>query len=195
MYIELKFIKDIRQRFHFVSLSNHQRCPLFTYYPGIHGNRNPVCYQLLLFWLDISREIWAYIPLHWRHNAHDRISNHQPHDCLLKRLFRRRSKKTSKLRVTGVCAGNSPGTGQFPAQMPSYAENVSIWWRHHAIWFWQVQSNFIIAHSTDTDQKDALYLYNECLFRKYLRLLWYITSTLYRVSTSAAWPGVSFSSV
>ena len=30
---------------------------------------------------------------------------------LLKRLLRRRSKKTSKLRGTGLCAGNSPGTG------------------------------------------------------------------------------------
>ena len=27
--------------------------------------------------------------------------------------------------------GNSPGTGEFPAQMASNAENVSIWWRHH----------------------------------------------------------------
>ena len=45
----------------------------------------------------------------WRHNGRDSGSNHQPHDCLLKRLFRRRSKKTSKLRVTGLCAGNSPG--------------------------------------------------------------------------------------
>ena len=40
-------------------------------------------------------------------------------------------KKTSKLRVTGLCVGNSPGTGEFPAQMASNAENVSIWWRHH----------------------------------------------------------------
>ena len=68
--------------------------------------------------------------LQWRHNG---ISNHQPHDCLLNRLFRRRSTKTSKLRVTGLCAGNSPVTGEFPAQMTSYAENVFffIWWRHH----------------------------------------------------------------
>ena len=34
--------------------------------------------------------------------------------CLLSRLFRRRSKKTSKLRVTGLCAGKSPETGEFP---------------------------------------------------------------------------------
>ena len=66
-----------------------------------------------------------------RHNDHAGVSNHQPHGCLLNRLFRRKSKKTSKLRVTGLCAGNSPGTGEFPAQMASYAENVSIWWRHH----------------------------------------------------------------
>ena len=31
-------------------------------------------------------------------------------------------KKTSKLRVTGVCAGNSPMTGEFPAQRASNAE-------------------------------------------------------------------------
>ena len=58
-------------------------------------------------------------------------SNHQHHDCSLNRLFRRRSKKTSKLRVIGLCAGNSPITGEFPAQNASNAENVSIWWRHH----------------------------------------------------------------
>ena len=58
----------------------------------------------------------------------------QPHDCLLNRLFRRRSKKTSKLRVTGLCAGNSPGTDEFPAQMASNVENVSIWWGHHGNW-------------------------------------------------------------
>ena len=69
--------------------------------------------------------------LRWRHNGRDSVSNHQPHDCLLNRLFRRRSKKTSELRVTGLCAGNSPVIGEFPAQMACNAKNVSIWWRHH----------------------------------------------------------------
>ena len=41
--------------------------------------------------------------------------------------------KTLNLRVTGLCAGNSPVTGEFPAQMANNAENVSIWWRHHVI--------------------------------------------------------------
>ena len=75
---------------------------------------------------------WPKITLQWRHYGHDSVSNHQPHDCLLKHLFRRRSKKTSKLRVTGIFAGNSSVPGEFPAQMASNAENVSIWWRHHA---------------------------------------------------------------
>ena len=69
-------------------------------------------------------------PLQWLHTEREGVSNHQPHGCLLKR-FRRRSKKTSKLRVTGLCEGNSPVTGEFPAQRASNAENVSIWWRHH----------------------------------------------------------------
>ena len=72
------------------------------------------------------------VPFQWHHNGRDSVSNLQPHGCLLNHLFRRRSKKTSKLRVTGLCVGNSPGTGEFPAQMASYAENASIRWRHHA---------------------------------------------------------------
>ena len=43
-----------------------------------------------------------------RHNDHDGVSIHQSHDCILNRLFRCRSKKTSRLRVTGLCAGISP---------------------------------------------------------------------------------------
>ena len=79
-----------------------------------------------------QRRPYELKPLLWRHNGRDGVSNLQPHDCLLNRLFRRRSKQTSKLRVTGLCAGNSPRTGEFPAQIASNAENVSIWWRHHA---------------------------------------------------------------
>ena len=82
-----------------------------------------------------------YFALQWRHNGRDGVSNHQSHDCLLNRLFRRRSKKTSKLRVTGLYAANSPVTGEFAAQRARNAENVSICWRHHytnvnqIIWF------------------------------------------------------------
>ena len=56
--------------------------------------------------------------LQWRHNERDGVSNLQPRDCLFNRLFRRRSKQTSKLHVTGLCEGNSPVTGEFPHKGP-----------------------------------------------------------------------------
>ena len=62
--------------------------------------------------------------LQWRHNGRDGVSNHQRLDCLLPCLFRHWSKESSKLRVTGFCEGNSPGTGELHAQMASHAENV-----------------------------------------------------------------------
>ena len=70
-------------------------------------------YRLLLGANDlvpcfVVRSLHLYT-LQWRHNDQDGVSNHQPRGCLLNRLFRRRSKKTSKLRVTGLCVGNSPG--------------------------------------------------------------------------------------
>ena len=81
----------------------------------------------------ISIRTWGWYSwaLQWRHNGRDSVSNHQPREYSLSRLNMRWSKKTSKLRVTGLCAGNSPETGEFPAQRASNAENVFIWWRHH----------------------------------------------------------------
>ena len=60
---------------------------------------------------------WAIpIPLPLRHNERHGVSNHRRLDCLLNRLFRRRSKITTKLRVIGLCEGNQPATSEFPAQ-------------------------------------------------------------------------------
>ena len=64
-------------------------------------------------WMNIMKS------LQWSRNGCNSISNYQPHDCLLNRLFRRRSKKTSKLRVTGLCVGNSPGTVKSPHKWPA----------------------------------------------------------------------------
>ena len=58
------------------------------------------------------------IALHWCHNDHDSVSNHQSYGCLLNRFFGGRSKKTSKLLVTGLCAGNSPGPVNSPHKGP-----------------------------------------------------------------------------
>ena len=105
----------------------------------IHGNRITTRKKYNSIWV-----LGKINALQWRHYERDSVSNHQPHDCLLNRLFRRRSKKTSKPRVTGLCVGNSPGTGEFPAQMASYGENVSIWWRHHDL-SWYTSSNFFVC--------------------------------------------------
>ena len=75
--------------------------------------------------VPLTISCYMFTALQWRHNWRDSFSNHQPHDCLLNRLFRRRSKKTSKFRFTGFCVKNSPVTGEFPAQMASNSENVS----------------------------------------------------------------------
>ena len=71
------------------------------------------------------------IALRWLHNDCDGVSNHRHLDCMLKRLFRRRSEKTSKFRVTGLCERNPTLTGGFSSQRASNAENISIWWDHH----------------------------------------------------------------
>ena len=70
------------------------------------------------FWLFLSVYAFVCISLRCRHNDQDGVSNHQPHGCLLNRLFRGRSNKTSKLRVTGLCVGNSPGPVNSPHKGP-----------------------------------------------------------------------------
>ena len=70
---------------------------------------------VILFNLNLAR---SPVPLQWRHNGCDGVSNRQPHDYLLNRLFKRRSKNTSKLHVTGLCEENSSVTGEFPARRP-----------------------------------------------------------------------------
>ena len=55
-----------------------------------------------------------WLPLKWHHYGRDGVSNH----CLFNRLFRLRSKKTSKLRVTGLCVGNWPGPVKSPHKGP-----------------------------------------------------------------------------
>ena len=80
-----------------------------------------------------TRPKFGHYSLQWCHDGRDGVSNHQPHDCLVTRLFMQRSKKASKLRDTGLCVGNSAVTGEFPTQRASNAEKVSIWWRHHVL--------------------------------------------------------------
>ena len=75
------------------------------------------------------------VSLRWRHNSRDGPSDHQCLGCLLSRLFRRRSRKTTKFRATGLCEGNPPVTDGFRSQRASNVENVSMWWRPHDRYF------------------------------------------------------------
>ena len=54
-------------------------------------------YAIHIYWSVAFKILIPGYPLELRHNERDGVSNHQPHDCSLNRLFRRRSKKTSKL--------------------------------------------------------------------------------------------------
>ena len=88
-----------------------------------HASENYIIVYIFIMEMNVTQFI-TLTSLQWNHDGRDGVSNHQPHDCLLKRTFKCRSKKTSKLRVTGLCAGHSPVTGEFPAQMASNTENV-----------------------------------------------------------------------
>ena len=82
----------------------------------------------------IARDFWAQhlvamVPLEWRHNGLDSVSN--PASRLFTQSFIQTQIKENIKVPRHWPEGNSPGTGEFPAQMASKAENVSIWWRHH----------------------------------------------------------------
>ena len=123
--------------------------------------------------------LWLWT-LQWRHNGCDSVSNHQPHDCLFNCLIRRRSKKTSKLRVTGLCAGNSSRNGKFPAQMTSDSENVSIW-RRHGVFFTNV---FFYHNSYQMEIRFTLTpILTKCSLKKSLHdttavLPWYVQKSV-----------------
>ena len=102
------------------SSSNIIHPPIYTRVVIIHA----------LLWFGRVTHI-LHCSLQLRHNERGGVSNHRRLHCLLNYCFRRTSRKTPKLRVTGLCVGNSLVTGEFFAQKASNAENVSIWRCHY----------------------------------------------------------------
>ena len=98
------------------------------------------------YWRSLSIMLSTFT-LQWRHNEHKGVSNHQRFDCLLNRLFTRRSKKTSKLRVTGLCEGihqwpvNSPHKGPVTRKMFPYDDAIM-----------QLASVTVMGHSLTREQ-------------------------------------------
>ena len=92
-------------------LDSHYRCRYCRCFADVicHTSRGAIRHRSI--WSTLFHEII----LQWRHNERDGVSSHQPHHYLLNRLFGCRSKKTPKLCVTGLCAGHSPVTVEYPA--------------------------------------------------------------------------------
>ena len=98
----------------------------------------------------------SLIVLQWRHNEGDGVSNRWCVDCLLSHLFRRRSKKTSKLRVSGICEGrplicNEPNQIWFAL---GCSDNIRVCWRCiNSLWpsksTWRHRSKSTLAQVMD----------------------------------------------
>ena len=134
--------------------------------------------------------------LQWRHNDHDGVSNHQPHCCLLNRLFRRKSKKTSKPRATSLCAGNSPGSVNSPHKGPVTRKMFSFddvimcrrshdWmislnvWDDHTPWPSMKMSNrFICGSGKMIELPEQLKSHLHALFHKHDSMFFWITCAL-----------------
>ena len=69
--------------------------------------------------------------LQWRLNWHDGVSNHQL-KSVYSPVYSGADQGKHQSSASLAFEGNSPVTGEFSAQRASNAENVSIWWRHHA---------------------------------------------------------------
>ena len=82
-------------------------CVDWLQYISINITSRKTIQSLFLHWIYVRMPfaragLFIESPLKWRHDERDGVPNHQPHDRLLSRLFRHISKKTSKLRVTGI---------------------------------------------------------------------------------------------
>ena len=97
--------------------TDHRCSDIYVPHPGF-GSFNAIAYQSLtandfihyVAGVVHTGRTHLFLSLQWRHNGRNSVSNQRRLECLLNHLFRLRSKKTSKLRFTGFCEGNSPLT-------------------------------------------------------------------------------------
>ena len=140
------------------------------YVSQIYTNIKDTTYNLLT---PLEKRDPPQRSLQWRHNERDGISNHQRLDCLLNRLFRRTLKKTSKLCVTGLCEGNSPVAGEFPAQRASNAENVPILWRL-PVRTSVVHSQYDLSHYIHWQKSSIVWMLNSTMRWEGCALFWLV---------------------
>ena len=91
-------------------------------------------HKLIYYWITLG-----CVSLQWRDKGCDSVPNHQPRDCLLNRLFSRRSKKTSKLHVTGLCPGPVKSPHKWPVTRKMFPFDGVIMYSYHGIvWIYTV---------------------------------------------------------
>ena len=109
--------------------------------------------------------------LHWRHNEYVGVSNHQPHGYLLNRLLRRRSKKTSKLNVTGRGPVNSPHKWPVTRKKFPFDDVIMLWVIWDAITLmWHHCNNWLIIHHLLLVQYTFLFETSYWRYCRYLKL-------------------------
>ena len=156
-------------------------------YTQIHTHTLKCCYRRQSkSILSVANHQHQWYRLQGRHYERDDVSNHRRLDGFLNRLFKRWSMKISKLRVTGLCGGNSPVTDECLSQRASNMENVSIWWRHHAkrittrpsLQWWKTQVSFrLLRAMTHTFNNFCRYV-GKCLT---VNVLWYPDTCAYTI--------------
>ena len=142
-----------------------------------------VCHRKVL---RISYDFMYLWSLQWRHNELDSVSNHQPHECLFKLLFRRRSKKTSKSASLAFVRGshrrpvNSPHKGPVTRKMFPF-DDVIMWYmgmfhdpQYSRMRRWY-RPKSTIHNDEKCDRWDASYLKTFCIlvFNSTLTEFWY----------------------
>ena len=115
--------------------------------------------------------------LQWRHNDHNGVSNHQPHGCLLNCLFRRRSEKTSKLRVTGLCVWNSPGPVNSPHKGPVTRKMFPF--DDVIMWAWHGSNRTITKHNKAEQNTKNIHHVHNIQIKSEVTRTWYILVSEY----------------
>ena len=111
----------------------------------------------------------------WRHNGCDSVSKSPASRLFTQPFIQTQIKENIKAPCHWPLCGEFTGTGEFPAQMASNAENVSIWWRYHAVCLWM--RNYIPHKTMDMTTEPYPNLINK-------RGVKYVSNLIRRMLTS-----------
>ena len=128
------------------------------------------------------------LPLRWRHNDHNWHLKSPASRLFTQPFIQTQIKVNIKAPRHWPLCGEFTGTGEFPAQRSSYAENVSIWWRHHAM-SWPLHEGTHDNHADDRFSCTADQMLSPDQLRIWFRTreLWYFSVTLLWLNSVSQW--------